>query len=173
MNGGGRGGRAGEDLNQGGGGGSGAGRGGVPPEPGARTFGRGNGPNQGSGFHQMAGNNGANPNFRFGESSGSANQHQYVNNQRILNQQGNYNGRNFNSNNFARGFQRGRDSNFNYRRNADFQAERDGIEHLPAGLREIWIDISGERREDREALKSSLKNAFEEHHPGAALEIHR
>ncbi|XP_047083859.1 disease resistance protein RGA5-like [Lolium rigidum] len=47
----------------------------------------------------------------------------------------------------------------------------DGIEHLPAGLREIDIRIKGERDEDGEALKSSLKIAFEEHHPGAALDI--
>uniref|UniRef100_A0ACD5WQD8 Uncharacterized protein n=1 Tax=Avena sativa TaxID=4498 RepID=A0ACD5WQD8_AVESA len=44
----------------------------------------------------------------------------------------------------------------------------DGIEQLPAGLREIYLSISGERRE---AVKSSLKIAFEEHHPGAALKI--
>jgi disease resistance protein RPM1 len=41
----------------------------------------------------------------------------------------------------------------------------DGIEHLPAGLREIELHLWGKR----DALKSSLKNAFEEHHPGAAL----
>uniref|UniRef100_A0ACD5WL58 Uncharacterized protein n=1 Tax=Avena sativa TaxID=4498 RepID=A0ACD5WL58_AVESA len=44
----------------------------------------------------------------------------------------------------------------------------DGIEHLPAGLREITLSICGERKE---AVESLLKIAFEEHHPGAALEI--
>jgi disease resistance protein RPM1 len=47
----------------------------------------------------------------------------------------------------------------------------DGIEHLPAGLREIELEIYGERDEDEDALKSSLKIAFEKHHPGAALYI--
>jgi disease resistance protein RPM1 len=47
----------------------------------------------------------------------------------------------------------------------------DGIEHLPAGLREIELRIYGGRDEDKDALKSSLKNAFEEHHPSAALKI--
>ncbi|XP_051182634.1 disease resistance protein RGA5-like [Lolium perenne] len=51
------------------------------------------------------------------------------------------------------------------------EAPLDGIEHLPDGLRVIDIAISGERDEVREALKSSLKNAFEEHHPSAALKI--
>ena len=49
----------------------------------------------------------------------------------------------------------------------------DGIEHLPAGLREIWLEIRGGRDEDNEAVKSSLKIAFEEHPPGAALKIFR
>ena len=40
----------------------------------------------------------------------------------------------------------------------------DGIEHLPAGLGKIRLNISGDRAE---AVKSSLKIAFEEHHPGA------
>jgi hypothetical protein len=46
-----------------------------------------------------------------------------------------------------------------------------GIEHLPAGIREIELAIYGERDEDKDALKSSLKNAFEEHHPSAALKF--
>jgi disease resistance protein RPM1 len=45
----------------------------------------------------------------------------------------------------------------------------DGIEHLPAGLREIKVGIRGGRAEDKDALNSSLKNAFEEYHPNAAL----
>jgi disease resistance protein RPM1 len=45
----------------------------------------------------------------------------------------------------------------------------DGIEHLPAGLREIKLMIYGGRHEDRDALKSSLKIAFKKHHPSAAL----
>uniref|UniRef100_A0ACD6AMF8 Uncharacterized protein n=1 Tax=Avena sativa TaxID=4498 RepID=A0ACD6AMF8_AVESA len=44
----------------------------------------------------------------------------------------------------------------------------DGVEHLPAGLREVKLMIRGERSE---AVESSLKIAFEEHHPGAALDI--
>jgi len=44
----------------------------------------------------------------------------------------------------------------------------DGIEHLPAGLREVKLRISGQRKE---VVKSSLKITFEEHHPGAALKI--
>ncbi|KAK1607202.1 hypothetical protein QYE76_030875 [Lolium multiflorum] len=47
----------------------------------------------------------------------------------------------------------------------------DGIEHLPAALTKINIAIKGERDEDKDAVKSSLKIAFEEHHPGAALSI--
>jgi disease resistance protein RPM1 len=47
----------------------------------------------------------------------------------------------------------------------------DGIEHLPAGLREIKLEIYGGRDEDKDALKSSLKIAFKKHHPGAALQI--
>jgi disease resistance protein RPM1 len=47
----------------------------------------------------------------------------------------------------------------------------DGIEHLTAGLREIELRIYGGRAEDKDALKSSLKNAFEEHHPSAALKF--
>jgi disease resistance protein RPM1 len=47
----------------------------------------------------------------------------------------------------------------------------DGIEHLPAGLREIDLNIFRGRDEDKDALKSSLKNAFEEHHPSAALKF--
>jgi hypothetical protein len=47
----------------------------------------------------------------------------------------------------------------------------DGIEHLPAGLREIKFEIYGGRAEDKDALKSSLKIAFKKHHPGAALQI--
>jgi hypothetical protein len=47
----------------------------------------------------------------------------------------------------------------------------DGIEHLPAGLGEIEVGIGGERDEDKDALKSSLKNAFEEYHPSAALKM--
>jgi hypothetical protein len=49
----------------------------------------------------------------------------------------------------------------------------DGIEHLPAGLREIEVGIRGERDEDRDALKSSLEIAFKKHHPGASLQIDR
>uniref|UniRef100_A0ACD5WNL6 Uncharacterized protein n=1 Tax=Avena sativa TaxID=4498 RepID=A0ACD5WNL6_AVESA len=44
----------------------------------------------------------------------------------------------------------------------------DGVEHLPAGLREVKLWIQGERKE---AVESLLKIAFEEHHPGAALDI--
>jgi hypothetical protein len=44
-----------------------------------------------------------------------------------------------------------------------------GIEHLPAGLREIELTIFGERDEDKDALMSSLKIAFKKHHPSAAL----
>jgi hypothetical protein len=47
----------------------------------------------------------------------------------------------------------------------------DGIEHLPADLREIKLWVYGERDEDRDALKSSLEIAFKKHHPGAALQI--
>ncbi|XP_047083854.1 disease resistance protein RGA5-like [Lolium rigidum] len=47
----------------------------------------------------------------------------------------------------------------------------DGIEHLPAGLTEIDIGINGEKDEDKDAVKSSLKIAFEERYPGAALHI--
>jgi hypothetical protein len=47
----------------------------------------------------------------------------------------------------------------------------EGIEHLPAGLKDIMILIYGGRDEDNDALKSLLKNAFEEHHPDAALNI--
>jgi hypothetical protein len=47
----------------------------------------------------------------------------------------------------------------------------DGIEHLPAGLREIQLWIHGGRDEDKDALKSSLEIAFKKHHPGAALQI--
>jgi hypothetical protein len=46
----------------------------------------------------------------------------------------------------------------------------DGIEHLPASLVDIMISI--DRKIDqhkKEAMESSLKIAFEEHHPGAAL----
>jgi hypothetical protein len=42
----------------------------------------------------------------------------------------------------------------------------DGIEYLPAGLREIHIAIKGER-----AVRSSLQIAFAERYPGAALDI--
>jgi hypothetical protein len=46
----------------------------------------------------------------------------------------------------------------------------DGIEHLPAGLRYIQLEIYGGRAEDKDALMSSLlKIAFKKHHPGAAL----
>jgi disease resistance protein RPM1 len=45
----------------------------------------------------------------------------------------------------------------------------DGIEHLPAGLREIMLGIYGGRAEYKDALKSSLKIAFKKHHPGASL----
>uniref|UniRef100_A0ACD5XLL9 Uncharacterized protein n=1 Tax=Avena sativa TaxID=4498 RepID=A0ACD5XLL9_AVESA len=44
----------------------------------------------------------------------------------------------------------------------------DGVEHLPAGLREVKLCICGERKE---AVAFSLKIAFEEHHPSASLEI--
>uniref|UniRef100_A0ACD6AQ74 Uncharacterized protein n=1 Tax=Avena sativa TaxID=4498 RepID=A0ACD6AQ74_AVESA len=48
----------------------------------------------------------------------------------------------------------------------------DGIEHLPASLREVELSIHGKRRNKRrKAVKSLLKIAFEEHHPGAALDI--
>jgi hypothetical protein len=45
----------------------------------------------------------------------------------------------------------------------------DGIEHLPAGITEIELEIRGGRHEDRDALKSVLKIAFKKHHPSAAL----
>jgi hypothetical protein len=45
----------------------------------------------------------------------------------------------------------------------------DGIEHLPAGLREIKLWVYGERDEDEDALESSLKIAFKKHHPSATL----
>ena len=48
----------------------------------------------------------------------------------------------------------------------------DGIEHLPACLKNIWIDIIGVEAAVEAAVKSSLKRAFEEHHPGADLEIY-
>uniref|UniRef100_A0ACD5XCK4 Uncharacterized protein n=2 Tax=Avena sativa TaxID=4498 RepID=A0ACD5XCK4_AVESA len=44
----------------------------------------------------------------------------------------------------------------------------DGVEHLPAGLREVELRIRGEREE---AVTSWLKIAFEEHHPSADLKI--
>uniref|UniRef100_A0ACD5XH41 Uncharacterized protein n=1 Tax=Avena sativa TaxID=4498 RepID=A0ACD5XH41_AVESA len=44
----------------------------------------------------------------------------------------------------------------------------DGIEHLPASLREVQLRIYGEIQE---AVRSWLKVAFEEHHPSASLEI--
>jgi disease resistance protein RPM1 len=47
----------------------------------------------------------------------------------------------------------------------------DGIEHLPAGLRNITLNIYGGCDDDKNAVKSSLKNAFEKHHPSAALDI--
>jgi disease resistance protein RPM1 len=47
----------------------------------------------------------------------------------------------------------------------------DGIEHLPAGLRKMKLEIYGGRAEYKDALKSSLKIAFKKHHPGAALQI--
>jgi hypothetical protein len=45
----------------------------------------------------------------------------------------------------------------------------DGIEHLPAGLREIKLWLYRGRAEDKDALMSSLKIAFKKHHPSATL----
>uniref|UniRef100_A0ACD5XA91 Uncharacterized protein n=1 Tax=Avena sativa TaxID=4498 RepID=A0ACD5XA91_AVESA len=44
----------------------------------------------------------------------------------------------------------------------------DGVEHLPAGLREVKLRILGQRKE---AVRSSLKIAFEEHHPSTSLKF--
>jgi hypothetical protein len=48
----------------------------------------------------------------------------------------------------------------------------DGIEHLPAGHRDINVMFYGGSDEDIDALESSLKIAFEKRPPGAALYTH-